>query len=881
MIGQTLLHYRITEKLGAGGMGEVWRATDMRLGRDVAIKVLPEAFARDPERVARFEREARVLASLNHPNIAAIHGFEQAGERHFLVLEYVPGPTLAEMIAGGPLEIDEALRLSRQIAEALEEAHDKAVVHRDLKPANVKVTPEGKVKVLDFGLAKALAGDPGDPSQSATLTVAATRAGVIMGTAAYMSPEQARGQRLDRRTDIWAFGCVLYEMLSGRRAFGGENITDIIAAIVTREPDWSKLPGATPAGVHRLLRRCLEKDPKDRLRDIGDSPILTETPAVVAPPPVTVRQSRPRFAALGATALLAALAAAAGVWLITRRPPSPAPPLMRFAVNLPTGEGLSGSASGHLFALSPDGARVAYVVQRGGVSHIYLRPIDQLEAKPIPGTDGGVSPFFSPDGQWLAFSQQARLKKVALSGGAPVTLGIGRLAGGGAWGPDDTIIFNDVIGAGLMRIPASGGIAQSLTTPAKGEIHHRWPEFLPGGKALLFGSMTGGGPETGAVFLQSLETGQRRLLIPGVTQARYAASGHLMFLRAGSLFAAPFDLARLEITGPAVPVLDRVGLTFVGDAAHFALSDTGTLVYAPGSGLRSRRLTWVDRRGSPTVLPAPPRTYTQAKVSPDGQRLALLIRDDNPDIWVYQVARGTLTRLTVEGGEDETPAWSPDGKTVAYSSSRPGQPRSIFARPADGGGAEERLWSGDHHVHLTAWSPDGKTIAYQESHPDTGWDLWVLPLEGDRKARPFLRTQFDERDAVFSPDGRWLAYGSTESGRSEVYVQAFPEAPSGPGAKTPISADGGGEPLWARNGRELFYRNGDKVMAVPVTPGSSFAAGAPRPLFEGQYDPWWHTAPDGQRFLMIGREQESGVNQLHFVLNWFDELRRRAPAGKR
>jgi len=883
VIGRTLLHYRITEKLGAGGMGEVWRAADTKLGRHVAIKVLPERFASDKERLARFEREARVLAQLNHSNIAAIYGFEQVEGLHFLVLEYVPGPTLAETLAGGPLEPDEALRIAAQIVDAFEEAHDKGVVHRDLKPANVKVTPEGKVKVLDFGLAKALADEApyGDPTGSPTLTVAATRAGVILGTAAYMSPEQARGRRLDKRTDIWSFGCVLYELLTGRQAFGGDNITDVIAAIVTKEPDWTRLP-ATPAAVHRLLRRCLQKDPKDRLRDIADARFelqqsVLEPPAAAPVPAVVAAPSRgPRWLLLAAAAVAGALGAGLTAWVLLRRPPPPAP-TMRFTIPFPPGEFVDSSSTSSAVALSPDGAKLVFSSRRGSDSRLYLRAIDQLEAKALPGTEGARNPFFSPDGQWIAFSQDGRLKKLSIAGGAPVALCSARLVGGGAWGPDGTIVFHDVIGAGLWRVSASGGAPQRLTTP-KGEIDHWLPHFLPDAKSVLFTIVTGS--EDNRLAVLSLETGQRRVVMEGGGSGRYLASGHLVFLRNGVLFAAPFELARLQASQPAVPVVEGVGGTSLPAGGHLALSGSGTLVYVSGVSSVENALVWVDPKGVAQPLAGPRRFFGQPRLSPDGQRVAVTSRAGNPDIWVHQIARGALSRLTVEPGEDETPIWSPDGKTIAYSSSRQGQPRAVLARPADGSGAEQRLWSSDHHIHLNSWSPDGKTVAFSESNPTTSWDLWLLPLDGERKARPFLQTQFEELLAAFSPDGRWLAYQSNETGRAEIYIQPYP----GPGPKSPISTAGGTEPLWRSDGRELFFLSGDKMMAVSIDTRSGVAPGTPRTLFETRLiapvPPTYDVTGDGRRFLMVQRGGDAGDNQLHVVVNWSEELKRRVPVAR-
>ncbi len=902
MIGQTLGHYRILEKLGEGGMGVVYRAADSKLGREVAIKVLPETFARDPERLARFEREARVLASLNHPNIAAIHGLEEQDGLRYLVLEYVPGLTLAERLgdkapgervragfkpAHAPLPVDEALEIAKQIAEALEAAHEKGIIHRDLKPANVKVTPEGKVKVLDFGLAKAFEPEGSDVnlSKSPTISVAATRAGVILGTAAYMSPEQARGKAVDKRTDIWAFGCVLYEMLSGKPVFGADTITDTIAAIVKNEPDWSALPAETPAAARPLLRRCLEKDPHRRLHDMADARIeleetLQKAPgigagdagvAAAAPRPAPLGFMPRKSAAMLGLGGLVMGAAAAGmvVWRLVPTPSAPAPLLTRVLLSLPPSAPLSPGIIGRALAISPDGSRLVYVGFREGSTRLFVRAMDELEPKPLAGTEGAQGPFFSPDGQWVGFFAQGKLKKVLLNGGAPVTLCDTAANTGAYWARDGTIFFAVAINSGLSRVSAEGGVPQVVTTLARDEEAHRQPHVLPGGEAVLFTVFPGRG-----IAVQSLKTGFRRMLIQDGVDARYAPTGHLVFARAGTLLAAPFDLKRLEVTGPAVPVADGVRMTVFRIAAHYAFSETGSLVYTSGGpGGSEDMLVWVDRKGTSRPLGTSPRSFVHPQLSPDGQKLALDIREAGGDVWIHDLVRGTLTRLTFDPGEEETPIWSPDGKRVAFTASRAGQPRSIFWKPA-GGGAEELLATAPHHLHLTSWSPDGRFLLYYQMAPNTGQDIWLLPLEGDRKPRPMLQTPFNESDAKFSPDGRWVAYVSDETGRNEVYVQAYP----GPGGKSQISTEGGTEPAWARSGRELFYRNGDKMMAVTLETKPGFTAGTPRLLFQGQYEPTYDVAPDGQRFLMIkAGAQGAAPVQLQLVLNWFEELKRRVP----
>jgi len=884
MIGRTLLHYRITEKLGAGGMGEVYRAADTRLRRDVALKVLPAAFARDPEWLARFEREARVLAALNHPNIAAIHGFEQADGVSFLVLEYVPGPTLA---AAGRLEVPEALRVAGQIAEALDAAHEKGFIHRDLKPANIKIAPQGQVKVLDFGLAKAF-GDPqpeGDPSASPTLSAAPTRAGAILGTPAYMSPEQARGKPLDRRTDIWSFGCVFYEMLAGREAFGGESVSDSLSAVLGREPDWSALPAATPPAAQRLLRRCLEKDPKRRLRDIGDAwtEMGEQAPASGAPPGVS------RFGwPLALAAAVAVIAAGVAVWSLWLRPAAPAA-VARLAMTLPPTDRLDigQQTPATAVVISQDGRRLVYAATRGqgGSSQLYLRRLDQLEASPIPGTQGAAGPFFSPDGEWVGFFGDGKMKKVPVTGGSPFTLCDAVSPRGATWGPDDTIVFtpraNPGIG-GLWRISAAGGAPRALTTPdlKKGELGHRHPEFLPDGKAVLFTIWTGASFDEARVGVLDLESGAWRALIDGGHSPSYA-SGQLLFSRAGTLLAAPFDSPTRATKGPAVSVLQGLLRNVTTGLVHYSVSRSGLLAYVTGiPGAVGRTLLWVDRKGAARPASQEIRPYIFPSLSPDGRRLALLLQEGvNRNVWVYELDRGALTRLTVEAGFATRAVWTPDGKRVVYGAARPAS-QGLFWRPADGSGPEEQIAASTNLLYPGSVSPDGKTLTYVEMDPREQGDLWTLSLEGDRKPRPLLESPYDEQDGAVSPDGRWIAYRSNVSGRYEVYVQAFP----GPGPKTQVSTGGGVEPLWARGFRELFYRHGNRMMVVETRIGPAFVAGAPRALFEAAYDtvagpaPMYDVSPDGQRFLMLKSSEPDAafLTQVNVVLNWPDEMKRRS-----
>ncbi len=887
MIGRELAHYHVTEKLGAGGMGEVWRARDTRLHRDVALKFLTAAFAGDRERLARFEREAQLLAALNHPNIAAIHGFEESDGQRFLVLEYVPGETLK-----GPLPPEEVLPIVHQLIDALEEAHEKGIVHRDLKPANIKITAEGKVKVLDFGLAKALVGDPIDEVASNSPTLAATaltRGAMLLGTAAYMSPEQARGKNVDKRADIFAFGSVLYEMLTGKQAFGGETISDSLAAILTKEPDRALLPADTYQNFGRLLDRCLQKDPKKRLRDIGEARIILDEkqPELTAKAPR--RQEESRFPwRLGVLAVNALVLIALALLHFRETPPPPRT-VTHFTVPLAQA-GLSPRV-----AISRDGTRLAYL---GGPPPglIHLRFMDQLDARPIAGTEGALGQFFSPDGQWLAFYQGRAWKKVQVIGGATITLVENAPSFSiGSWSADGNIILG-VTGSGLFRVSAAGGKPEVLTTPdpKKGERNHNWPEILPGGQAVLFTIGTGASFDDARIAVLSLQTGEQRVLVAGGTFARYVptgkherGTGHLVYWRAGSVFAVPFDLRTLQVTGSPVPVVEGVlGRPGLG-VAYYAFSDTGTLVYAPGGSLGGgTSLTWVDRQGKAEPLAAPQRDYAALRLSPEGQRIAVSIgrRGERSDIWVYDLARGTLSRLTSQG-DNSAPVWTPDGKRVTFRNNQEGKFTLSWA-PADGSAPPETLAGLESRGTPDEWSPDGKLLLYSTGggSGDPQRDLYLLPgpgaSAGDRKPRPFLQTPSAENDGAFSPDGRWIAYVSDESQRPEIYVR-----PAGTGGgKWPVSTDGGNLPRWSRNGRELFYRNRNSVMAVTIEPGPTFRAGTPKLLFEHRspvsaYD----VSPDAKRFVMVqapGAEPEAGAaHQVHIVLEWFEDIRRRVRAG--
>jgi Tol biopolymer transport system component len=904
--GTRLGSYEVLAQIGAGGMGEVYQAHDTKLGRDVAIKVLPEAFAHDPERLSRFQREAKMLASLNHPNIATIHGLEQSGATSYLVMELVSGETLQERVKrDGAIPIEEALGIAKQIAEALEAAHEKAIIHRDLKPANVKLTPEGKVKVLDFGLAKAFADDSAteDLSNSPTLSRAATMQGVILGTAAYMSPEQARGKTVDKRTDIWAFGCVLYELLTGKQAFTGEDITEILAAVVKSEPDWTALPVTVPGKGRDLLRHCLQKDKRLRLRDAGDAQIEIQEALAAPPTPLAAaagaatRSWRERLAwAAAAVFVVTTIAFAIGFVLRAPKPPLP----MRLTAEIGADANLY-TTYGPSAILSPDGTQLALVASGADQKRrIYVRSINQLQATALSGTENARDPFFSPDGQWLGFFADGKLKKVSVQGGAAVTLCDASNDRGGSWGEDGTIVFTPDNRVALFRVSSAGGTPQPLTMLDKqaGEATQRWPQVLPGGKAVLFTSNTTGGTlagfEDSNIVVYSMASGQRKTLQHGGFYARYLPSGHLVYMHEGTLFAVPFDLKRLEVTSQPAPILEGVVTAPLFAGAQFSFSETGDLVYVAGhSGGVNVSIYWMDREGKFTPLRQTPSAYYNLAFSPDGKRLALDIIDGKRrDIWLYEWERDTLTRLTFAGEANSFPVWTPDGQRITYSSVDKDGRNNLWWIRADGAGDTQRLTEGKSPQFSGSWRPDGKVMAFTQQNVDTNFDIMTFPIEGNEKSgwkpsepKPFVNSAFVESEPAFSADGRWLSYMSNESGDFEVYVRPFP----GPGGKWQVSTAGGFFPKWSRNGNELFYRTGDsKIMRVAYSvTGDSFRADKPQLWSPGQFTDRgvnynFDVHPDGKRFAVLktpGSEQTAAVNKVSFIFNFFDELRSKFPSG--
>jgi serine/threonine protein kinase/Tol biopolymer transport system component len=907
-----LSSYEILAPLGAGGMGEVYRARDLKLHRDVAIKILPAAFSQDSGRISRFQREAQILASLNHSNIAAIHDFQEAAGAHFLVMELVEGETLAQRLSRGPLPVDEALEVCRQVAEALEAAHGKEVLHRDLKPGNIQLTPDGRVKVLDFGLAKiiqpeeSLAGNSNSPT---LLGSGHTGDGVILGTAAYMSPEQTRGRALDKGADLWALGCVLFEALTAKPAFNGEDVAEILANVMKSEPEWKLLPSDTPPVVRSLLRQCLQKQSKRRLNAAGAAKIMLEdairTPWIAEVPG---RDSQtPRSGWKRTLPFLAAsmFAAAIAFWMF-RLSPSVDRSVMRVNLDVAPAERFDGSTgsvrpSRLAVAVSPDGRTVVFSAMRGGIVQLFKRALEAEEAVPIPGTEGARGPFLSPNGQWVGFWSGNKLKKAPLEGGPPVEICdvAADPAGlfGANWGSDDTIVFS-AHGTGIARVPAGGGTPSELTKgdASKSEGRHIQPHLLPGGRAMLYTiapNLTDW--DHTSIVVESFETHQRQTLIRGGADPRYVSTGHLLYMKSGTLMAVGFDAERLELKGSPVAVLDNVmqavnppwnaDETGIG---QFTVAANGTLVYV-GGGIHptpKRDLVWVDRKGEFSRLAVVPGAYFAPRVSPDMKWVAFHAQRERSReymIWSYDMNRQTMTRLTLEG-DNCCVVWSPNSDSIAIRSVV-ADSSEILRIPINGTRERERLAARPFNAVPTSWSPSN-VLAFTETH-DSISQIWTLPLD-DRAAKPLLQMAFPLNHPVFSPDGRWIAYSSTESGAQEVYVQAFP----GPGEKIRISLDGGNSPAWAGNGRELFYQQrvdpGTRMMAVDIDTRKGFEAGKPHQLFEGPYalnNPMrgYDVTPDGQHFVLMRPSSELArveqpFTQMHVVLNWTEELKRRAPA---
>jgi Tol biopolymer transport system component len=922
--GTRLGSHEVVALLGSGGMGEVYRARDLKLNRAVAVKTLPEAFSLDADRIARFKREAQVLASLNHPNIAAIHGFEESNGVQVLVLELVEGPTLADRIAHGSIPLDEALPIARQIAEALGAAHEQGIIHRDLKPANIKLRPDGTAKVLDFGLAKALEPSVGvgaGVTASPTITTPAmTRMGVILGTAAYMSPEQAKGRPADKRSDVWAFGCVLYEMLTGKRPFDGEDVTDTVATVLKGEPDWSALPPEVPPQIRLLLKRCLEKDRRARVSDISIARFLTTETIPPAAGLSAEAQSVPvRHPGLITWAiaglLIGAALTATATWTMFRLAPAAAPRVIRFSIAPPAAQPLSVLSTDRVIAISPDGTHIVYRSNTGHLTgQLMVRALDELESRPLAGINNARAPFISPDGRWVGFFDLDGLKKVSIAGGPPILLcSIGAGSSRGAsWGPDGTIVFatSDTM-TGLLSVPAGAGKPKALTTPDRehGEINHWFPSVLPGGHAVLFTVSRGGSIEDAQVAVVDLKTGRHKTLVRGGTSAEYVDTGHLVYAAAGALRAVRFDLARLEVVGDPVPVVEQLMMTPTG-GANFAVSRTGSLVFLPATAralpTAPRSLVWVDRQGREEPLKAPPREYAIPRLSPDGTRIALDIRDQASDIWIWDLRRQTMTRLTSDPNSDQSPVWTPDGAFIVWTASQSAGIPNLYRQSADGAGAVERLTTSPFAQFPTSISADASRLVLFEGPGGAAYAIGAITLKGSSiaaasRSSAAVGGQYHVEQLIHpipasalnpevSPDGRWLAYQSNESGQDEIYVRPFPSVDDG---RWLVSTAGGSRPAWARRGRELFYldRN-DLLTAVLVqTTGSTFKAADPRKLLETRYYAGasvrgvplrgYDVSLDGQRFLMIKEDTGASATgpqaSLVVIENWFEELKQRVP----
>jgi Tol biopolymer transport system component len=896
--------YEILDSIGAGGMGEVYRALDKNLGRQVAIKILPAAFAEDKERMARFEREAKLLAALNHPNIAAIHGLEESEGRRFLVLELAEGETLQSRLDREPLHVEEALEACREIAEGLEAAHEKGIVHRDLKPGNIMLTSDGKVKILDFGLAKAYGAETTniDIATSPTITAQMTEPGVILGTAAYMSPEQARGRPVDKRTDIWAFGCVLYECLTGARAFHGETVSDTLAHILKGEPDWSRLPQDTPVRIRTLLRHCLEKNPKERLRDIGDARIeISEAIGQPSAPEAVLIRRPGRAWILGGIICVLAVGAIATfvMWHIKR---APSPTVGRLTLKLNTGLWLTGvrrvefqRPTRTAFAFSGDGRFIVYsAIQENpepqAKSQIYLRRLDQSEATPVSGTEGGIYPFLSPDDRWIGFYAGGKLNKVPLSGGVPVPLCDGEPDAD--WGPDNVIVFSQDH-RGLSKISSEGGKSEILTVPDKaaGELLHHLPHWLPDGRSLLFTIANSYYGVFSRLAVFDLRSRTWRVIMEDAADGRYIRTGHLVFLRQGTLMAVRFDLDRREVKGQPIPIVTNVmqalnisNVAYNSGAGQYSVSKSGWLAYAPGGIFPDpeNSLVKVSQKGE--VQPAVDfkSPFFAPRFSPDGKRIIYQTIGLDKFVWIYDLNRTTATPVTREGIANFV-IWAPDGKRVVFAWTK-SAPFNLYRQPADGSSPMEQLTTSEYDQFPGSFTPDGLTLAFVEDRPKTGADILLLNVKSG-KVTPFVNSSADEGWPEFSPDGRWLTYNSDESGRNEVWVRPFP----GPGGRWQISKEGGWQPIWSKDGNQIFYKRADQVWAVDVRTEGGFSAGKPRLLFErnglggGTPIRSWDLWPEGQGFLMVkGDERKPDpVTEINVVQNWFEELKRLVPAGKK
>jgi serine/threonine-protein kinase len=905
VIDSTISHYRITDKIGEGGMGEVYRAHDERLDRDVAIKVLPEEVAQDEARLARFEREAKLLASLNHTNIATLYGLEEQEGQRFLVMELAEGETLAQRIKKGPIPVDDALPIALQIAEGLEAAHEQGIIHRDLKPANMMLSPEGLIKILDFGLAKAWAPEEGDAdlTHSPTLTAQMTAAGVLLGTAAYMSPEQARGKSVDKRADIWAFGCVLWEMLTARRPFTGDTVTDTLGAIVKDEPDWERLPESTPPAARRVLRRCLAKDPQMRLQHIGDARIdlaEVEREGESADLPEAIQRAlsrRPRWRWLLVGLAAGGVLSALGLSTLLQPREHARRPVRRYSISLPPDAPFRPTTeyrSEPALALSPDGIWLVYVARGQSQYRLMRRRLDSLESEVVAGTENPQyefgAPFFSPDGHWLGFEAFPFLKKVNLAGGLPENLCQARYVVSSAWREDGAIVFGSWVPRGVYWVPEDGGTPQEVTLPDRdgGEVFRGFPEPLPGGKGMLLTVYRAMGMAGRKLAVLDLDSHELRILADRVPFGRYAPTGHIVFPQQGRLMAMPFDVDTLSATGEPVEVTEP-GMGVRGrDPLEWTFSNDGTLVYAQvrTDQYRDRSLVWVDRGGreTPAGFPAP-FPDSRGRLSPDRRRLASGHIDDESgefDVWIHDLETGGSTRITDTQGSDSNPLWTPDGERIVFASARAGPP-NLYWIAAHGRGDAERLIESEYSQYPWTWSPDGKTLFYGEmGHPGSGADLWVLSFEEEPpRAMPLLRSRHEEYCPAISPAGRWLAYSSSETLTQQIWIQPYPAMDR----KWPISIDGGRNPVWHPRGDSIFFFDLEgRLMEARVQTQPTFSVKRPRVVLDDLWGAYPNfqldVTPDGERFLLVKTPPQEDITELIVVENWFEVLKRKAPPGR-
>jgi Tol biopolymer transport system component len=911
--GTSLAHYEVVAPLGAGGMGEVYRARDTKLGRDVAIKILPEEFTRDTERLGRFEREARVLASLHHPNIASIHGIEESGGRKFLVMQLAEGEDLTGRLTRGAIPVDEALPIAREIAAALDVAHERGVIHRDLKPANIRVGGEGHVTILDFGLAKAMDIEEGDSdlSNSPTMVRAATHAGVILGTAAYMSPEQARGKKVDKRADIWAFGVVLWEMLTGRRLFLGETVSDTLAAVLTKEADLSALPAETPASIRKLVARCLERDPRRRLRDIGEATIAIDD--AIAGVGAAGGEAKAVKSSRGASAKIAWTVAAVAVIvlvaaLLLRPGEEPVTPVGLSVLTQPVPGGVMSSRRGPAIAISPDGRAMVFVAREArsgsegdgpadGASErmLWLRRTGDLAATPVPGTEGALAPFFSPDSRWIGFFSPRALMKVAVEGGSPLTLceTDGSTARGGTWGRNGVIVFAPDWESGLVKVSEDGGEPQPVTTldDTANERSHRWPQFLPDGRSVLYmAQIRGRSYGESHIKIVDLESGNVKSIMEGGSFPRYISSGHLAWVKGHTLLVAAFDLGKMEVAGSPRPAVENVMSSVENEAnddgtAQYDFSETGVLVYRTGGDTaRNATLALLDGSGKVVARGSRKEQFRELSLSPNGTQVAAV--QSEGDVWIWDSTRDTMSRLTFEG-QTYSPVWTPDGRSIVYTSLDNGKP-TLRVASADGSGEPQDLIEGTtQQVWASSWSPDGRTLI--AGRFEKTFDMIAIPMTDGQAGEPVVvvGTPAAELSGKISPDGRWLAYTSDESGQMQVFVRSM----TGSGGRWQVSEGNGWNPHWIRDGNEIVYRNQETRQYYGVAVDTS--TGAPkfarsRRLFESaEIDPpslgGWDAGPTVDRFAFVIREQEAveEVSSVVIVTDWFERLNKLVPGTAR